>query len=111
MEVLVTTFSVPGAKQTHMRVNGNARAVTDMARFERMLTKQWLIENDYGEIAGLIDEVVDEWNRPGKQPRRNWWEVLAGTSGGKKRTVAGREFPVPRAAQLRQGFPITENAV
>lgn len=111
MEVLVSTFPVAGARRARRRVNGNRRAVSGMARLERMLTKQWLIENDYEDIAGLIDEVVDEWNRAGKQTRRNWWEVLAGTANGSPRSVAGREFPVLRAARVRQGLPVTPNAV
>ena len=82
-----------------------------MSGFERMLTKQWLAENNYQDVADLIDEVVDEWNKAGKQTRRNWWEVLAGTASGKPRTVAGRQFPVLRAAQERQGLPATPNAI
>ncbi len=58
-----------------------------------MLTKQWLIENNYKDVANLIDEVVEEWREQDKRTRRNWWEILAGNVEGKPRKVAGREFP------------------
>ncbi len=62
-----------------------------------MLAKQWLLENKYEDVAGLIDEVMDEWKAKGKHTRRNWWEILAGTAKGNPRVVAGRKFPVLRA--------------
>ncbi len=111
MEVLVTSFPITSAWRSHYRINGSAPTVAGMSGFERMLTKQWLAENNYQDVADLIDEVVDEWNKAGKQTRRNWWEVLAGTASGKPRTVAGRQFPVLRAAQERQGLPATPNAI
>ncbi|MGH7779973.1 MAG: hypothetical protein ACREQR_09110 [Candidatus Binataceae bacterium] len=43
--------------------------------------------------------------------RRNWWDILAGGKLGKPSTVGGRLFPVLKAAQIRQGMPITPNAV
>lgn len=70
----------------------------------RKSIRQWLIDNDYNDIAELIDEVTAEWDRKGKKTRRNWWEVLAGDRNGKPRVVDGREFPVLRAARLRQGL-------
>ena len=108
-EALVTTFPTAGSRRAGTPING--RVVTGMGSFERMMTKQWLVENEYTDVAALIDEVVGEWNREGKQTRRNWWEVLAGNAHGKARTVAGREFPVLRTAQLRQGLPVTPNAI
>lgn len=108
-EVVVTTFSVGGVSSKCSRING--QGVEHARRLERMLTKQWLIENKYEDVAKLIDEVVEEWSRAGKQTRRSWWGVLAGTVQGKSRIVGGREFPVLRAAQRRQGLPITPNAI
>ncbi len=76
-----------------------------------MRAKQWLIENKYEDVAALIDEVMNEWSAQGKTTRRNWWEILAGDAKGNPRVVAGREFPVLQAAQLRQGIPVTESAI
>ena len=76
-----------------------------------MRVRQWLLANRYEDVAALIDEVTDEWKARNKRTRRNWWEVLAGGINGKPRTVAGRAFPVLRAAQLRQGVSVTENAL
>jgi len=76
-----------------------------------MPAKQWLLQNKYEDVATLIDEVTDEWKAKGKHTRRNWWEILAGDVKGNPRLVAGREFPVLRAAQLRQGVPATPNAI
>ena len=78
---------------------------------ERTLAKHWLQQNHYEDIAALIDQVTEEWKQQGKRTRRNWWEVLAGDTKGNPRVVAGREFPVLRAAQLRQGLAVTESAI
>lgn len=43
--------------------------------------------------------------------RRNWWDTLAGGEGGRPITVNGYEFPVLRAAQIRQGRDVTDNAL
>jgi|GEM_PF-436195 len=67
--------------------------------------RQWLIDNDYNDVAELIDEVTAEWDRQGKKTRRNWWEVLSGSKQGKPSVVEGRQFPILRAARLRQGLP------
>jgi hypothetical protein len=55
--------------------------------------------------------IASEWQAEGKKTRRNWWDVLAGGKNGKPSIRAGRKFPVLRAAQIRQGKPITENAI
>ena len=73
--------------------------------------RSWLIENNYEDIALLIDEILEEWREEGKGTRRNWWDKLAGQKGGKPCTVSGREIPILKAAQIRQGKPITENAI
>ena len=75
------------------------------------LAKQWLLENQYRDVAALIDEITQEWKVDGKQTRRNWWEILAGDAKGKSRVVAGRRFPVLRAAQLRMGVPVSPDAI
>jgi site-specific DNA-methyltransferase (adenine-specific) len=67
--------------------------------------RQWLVENNYNDVAELIDEVTATWDRQGKRTRRNWWEVLAGDKTGKGRVIEGAEFPVLSAARIRQGLP------
>lgn len=71
----------------------------------RNSVRQWLIENDYNDIAELIDEITAEWDRQGKKTRRNWWEALSGGKQGKPSVIEGRQFPILRAARLRQGLP------
>jgi hypothetical protein len=68
-------------------------------------------ENDYKDVVEMIDEVMQEWYRTGKKTRRNWWVILAGGKKGKARTIYGKTFPVLRAAQIRQGVTVTENAI
>jgi hypothetical protein len=77
----------------------------------RNSVRRWLIDNDYTDVAELIDEVTAEWDRLGKKTRRNWWEVLSGDRDGKPRTVEGRTFPVLRAARLRQGMSDTKGSL
>ncbi|HCE58072.1 MAG TPA: hypothetical protein DER09_09670 [Prolixibacteraceae bacterium] len=73
--------------------------------------RSWLIENGYEDIAKIIDEIMEEWKIQGIGTRRNWWEKLCGSKGGKPLKVLGREIPILRAAQIRKGYPITENAI
>ena len=73
--------------------------------------RRWLHDNGYKDVAALIDAVTEKWRMQGRQTRRNWWQVLAGDSKGNPRKVAGREFPVLRVAQLRQGLVVTPNAL
>lgn len=77
----------------------------------RITVRAWLIENGYPEVAEMISEVQAEWKIAGKHTRRNWWDVLSGGKNGIPRTIYGRQFPVLQAAQIRQGKPITINAV
>lgn len=77
----------------------------------RKTTRAWLMENGYPEIAEMIDNIQTEWKATGKHTRRNWWEVLSGGKNGAPRTIYGRQFPVLQAAQIRQGKPITANAL
>ena len=76
-----------------------------------MNARQWLRANDYDDIADMIDEIMSEWQVTGKKTRRNWWDILAGRKNGKPCEREGRKFPVLRAAQLRQGKPVTANAI
>lgn len=76
-----------------------------------MTTRDWLQQNGYEDVVELIDEVMAELAARGSKERRNWWDVLAGGRNGKPNVVAGREFPVLRAAQIRQGKPVTPNAI
>jgi hypothetical protein len=78
---------------------------------DSMLAKNWLLRNQYKDIAELIDEVTAVWKAQGKRTRRNWWQILAGDAKGNPRIVAGRKFPVLRAAQLRQGVPVNPTAL
>ncbi len=73
--------------------------------------RKWLISNNYADVASLIDIVMDGWKTKGTKTRRNWWDVLAGGSNGRSRTVEGVTFPVLKAAQIRKGVPITDNAI
>jgi hypothetical protein len=71
--------------------------------------REWLHANGYEEVARMIDEIMAEWKSKGKATRRNWWQVLAGDSHGKPRKIAGRTFPIIRAARKRQTLPSAEN--
>jgi len=76
-----------------------------------MTARDWFRSNGYPEVAQMIDEVMAELEERGSKQRRNWWQVCAGGPGGKPREVSGREFPVLRVAQIRQGVPMTANAI
>src|SRR5713101_1528392 len=78
---------------------------------EQDLARLWLRENGYADIASLIESFIAKWKGAGKKTRRNWWEILAGGSSGRPRTVDGLPFPVLKAAQIRQGVPVTANAI
>lgn len=76
-----------------------------------MTARDWLRENGYADVADLIDLVMAEIEASGSRQRRNWWDTLAGGQGGRPITVSGHEFPVLRVAQIRQGKPVTPNAI
>jgi hypothetical protein len=76
-----------------------------------MTCRQWLLENDYVDVAALIDEAVARIEAKGKKPRRTWWDTLAGGPGGKASVREGIEFPILRTAQIRQGRHIADNAI
>lgn len=73
--------------------------------------RHWLIENNYEDVAEIIDGIIDYWQKNGNGTRRNWWDKLAGGKNGVPLKVNGIEIPVLKAAQIRQGKPVTENAI
>ena len=73
--------------------------------------RQWLLPNNDEDVAALIDQVMHGWKQKGTKTRRNWWDVLAGDKRGDPRVIEGTKFPVLKAAQLRKGVPITDNAI
>jgi hypothetical protein len=72
--------------------------------------KKWLMP-DYPDVVRIINRAEGQWKASGSRERRNWWEVLAGGIDGNPITVGGLQFPVLRAAQIRQGKAITANAL
>ena len=66
--------------------------------------RQWLQENDYADVLGIIDAVIERWAKQGLKTRRNWWDILAGHENGNPHVVAGRTFPILRAARRRKGW-------
>lgn len=77
----------------------------------KVTVRKWLRENNYNDIADMIDDIMMEWSKQGKRTRRNWWDVLAGDKNGKPKKINGRVFPVLKAAQIRKGLPVSENAI
>ena len=76
-----------------------------------MTCRDWLQKNSYEDVAALIDRAIATIEAKGMKSRRNWWDTLAGGADGKPSVREGIEFPVLRAAQIRQGKPVTENAM
>lgn len=76
-----------------------------------MDARRWLRNNNYEEIAEIIDEIMSEWSKTGKGTRRNWWDVLAGRLNGDHCIIAGRKIPILRAAQIRSGRTISPHAI
>ena len=73
--------------------------------------RSWLRENGYADVAQLIDDALAQWEAEGVHTRRNWWDILCGGKDGVPKKFGGRQFPVLRAAQIRQGRPVTKNAL
>jgi hypothetical protein len=73
--------------------------------------RTWLKANNYGDVSDLIDEVRAELKAEGSKERRNWYDTLSGGRDGVPLMVRGREFPVLRSFQIRQGKPVTSNAI
>jgi hypothetical protein len=76
-----------------------------------MIARRWLGENGYTEALVKVDLAISRITAKGKKSRRDWWQTLAGGVDGKPSVREGIEFPVLRAAQIRQGKPITANAI
>jgi len=76
-----------------------------------MTCRDWLCENKYEDVANLIDQAMAKMTARGSKQRRNWWDILSGAKDGKPCIVEGIEFPVLRVAQVRQGNPVTPNAI
>lgn len=107
-EALISSFPIASRSA---RQESRSQANGMRAGLQRLPATQWLRANSYDDVADDIEKIVMCWKRQGKRTRRNWWEVLAGDTRGNPRTVAQKEFPVLRAAQLRQGLPVTANAL
>lgn len=75
------------------------------------LAREWLRENGYADIAAMIDKIMDDWKASGKKTRRNWWEMLAGDQQGRPRRLGAYEFPILKSVQIRQGLPVTPDAI
>ena len=73
--------------------------------------RRWLIENNYQDVAKIIEDIMLEWKKSGNKQRRNWWDILAGDRDGNSRVISGREIPVLKAAQLRKGRVATKDAI
>ncbi len=76
-----------------------------------MTCTDWLRTNGYEDVADLIDRATTKMAARGSKQRRNWWDTLCGGEAGKPFVREGMEFPVLRVAQVRQGKPITPNAI
>ena len=77
-----------------------------------MTCRDWLGRYDhYGHACACIDEAITRIEAKGMKSRRNWWDTLAGGPGGKPSVREGITFPVLEVAQIRQGLPVTPNAV
>lgn len=76
-----------------------------------MTCRTWCLENGYTHCVELIDKADAKIASKQKKSRRNWWDTFAGGVDGKPSVREGIEFPVLRAAQIRQGKPTTPNAL
>jgi len=76
-----------------------------------MTCRDWLRASGYEDVVELIDQAMAKMAARGSKQRRNWWDILSGGKGGKACVREGIEFPVLQIAQLRQGKPITPNAI
>src|ERR1044072_901091 len=76
----------------------------------RMVIRKFVQTYQYDEELALVNKVEAELKASGSKERRNWWDVFAGGKDGGSISVNGHAVPVLRAAQIRQGKPITKNA-
>jgi hypothetical protein len=82
-----------------------------MTTTNKLNCRQWLRANDYEDIDVLIGQAAAKVSERGSKQRRSWWETLAGGPNGRPLMREGIEFPVLRAAQLREKLPVTPNAI
>ena len=66
----------------------------------------WLRANGYTGVVEMIEAVLKQKTATGLKTRRNWWDVLAGTQKGDRRSDSGFEFPILAAARRRKGWPV-----
>lgn len=76
-----------------------------------MTCRDWLRGNGYDDVVALIDQAIAKMAARSSRQRRNWWDILSGGEDGRPCVREGIEFPVLRIAQVRQGKPITANAI
>ena len=76
-----------------------------------MTCRDWLRTNGYEDVVALIDLAMSKMAARNSKQRRNWWDVLSGDANGEPCVREGIEFPVLGVAQLRQGKPVTKNAI
>jgi len=76
-----------------------------------MTARDWLRANGYEDVVELIDKAIAKMAARGSKQRRNWWDILSGDAHGDPCVREGIEFPVLRVAQIRQGKPVTSNAI
>ncbi len=76
-----------------------------------MTCRDWLGANGYEDVVDLIDQAIAKMAARGSKQRRNWWDILSGGEQGKPCVREGIKFPVLRVAQVRQGKPVTPNAI
>jgi len=76
-----------------------------------MTCRDWLKINGYADVVQLIDNAIAKLAIRGSKQRRNWWDILSGGVDGRPCIREGIEFPVLWVAQVRQGKPITKNAI
>jgi hypothetical protein len=76
-----------------------------------MTCREWLLQNEYEDVFALTEKAIALIKAKSKKSRRDWWDTLAGGVDGKPSVREGIEFPVLRTAQIRQGKPITANAI
>lgn len=75
-----------------------------------MTVRDWLRKNNYEDVATLMDDILAEFKTRGSKERRNWADVLAGNKG-RPVTIAGREFPILKSAQISRGVPVSADAI
>jgi len=76
-----------------------------------MTCRDWLRANGYEDVVKLIDQAMAKIAARDSKQRRNWWDILSGDAHGNSCVREGIEFPVLQVAQMRQGKPVTPNAI